>query len=73
MSPRFSRAYRSVTAALWGSFRNNGTSTLASTSYAGLSPEGKNIYVVGSPEDLQLQQTKNISQWGASITVRYSF
>jgi hypothetical protein len=42
-------------------------------SYAGLSPEGKYIYVVGSPEDLQLQQQKNISQWGASITLRYSF
>jgi len=42
-------------------------------SYAGLSPEGKYIYVVGNPEDLQLQQTKNISQWGASVTLRYSF
>jgi len=42
-------------------------------SYAGLSPEGKYIYVVGTPEDLQLQQTKNISQWGASVSLRYSF
>jgi hypothetical protein len=56
----------------WGRTIQSQSEAREYISYACLPPEGKYIYVVGNSEGLQLQQLKNISEWGASITLRYS-